>query len=71
MENNFDLRFRFEDTDDSSFCQQKPYSCMYCSLILFTTLLTSLFYMVGGANLVPKVSSYYIHVVVFTFRWAH
>ena len=27
MKFNVDLNFRFEDMDDSSFCQQKPYSC--------------------------------------------
>ena len=27
MENDVDFGFRFEDIDDSSFCQQKQYSC--------------------------------------------
>ena len=45
MKNNVDLSFRFEDMDDSSFFQQKPYPCT-AEYYIFTPL----FSMVGGVN---------------------
>ena len=41
MKNNVDFGFRFEDMDDSSFCQQKPYSCTAGYYTVYLTVLYS------------------------------
>ena len=49
MKNSFDLRFRFKVT--AGFVALKTEAIfMYCSLLLNTTLLTSMFCNVGGVN---------------------
>ena len=56
MKNNLDLRFRFKDTARLVVLSTEAIF-MYSSLLLNTTLLTSMFYNIGGVNNVPKVST--------------
>ena len=49
MKNNFDLRFRFKDTAGYVVLSTEAIF-MYCSLLLNTTLLTSMFCNIGGVN---------------------